>query len=65
MPALYWTGRAREQAGGAEAADLYSQILAEAPRSYYGMLAAGRLGRVREGGVAGRRSCCRPSLARR
>jgi peptidoglycan lytic transglycosylase len=52
MPALYWTGRAREQAG-ASAADLYNQILAEAPRSYYGMLAAGRLGRTREGGVAG------------
>jgi len=53
MPALYWTGRAREQAGGAGAADLYNQILAEAPRSYYGMLAAGRLGRAREGGVPG------------
>jgi soluble lytic murein transglycosylase len=53
MPALYWTGRAREQAGGAGAADLYNQILAEAPRSYYGMLAAGRLGRTREGGIAG------------
>lgn len=53
MPALYWTARAREQAGGTGAADLYNQILAEAPRSYYGMLAAGRLGRAREGGVAG------------
>ena len=53
LPALYWTGRAREQAGGAGAADLYNQILAEAPRSYYGMLAAGRLGRTREGGIAG------------
>jgi len=53
MPALYWTGRAREQAGGGEAAELYNQILAEAPRSYYGVLAAGRLGRAREGGVAG------------
>ena len=53
MPALYWTGRAREQAGGGEAAELYNQILSEAPRSYYGMLAAGRLGRAREGGVAG------------
>lgn len=52
MPALYWTGRAREQAG-ASAADLYNQILAAAPRSYYGMLAAGRLGRAREGGVSG------------
>jgi soluble lytic murein transglycosylase len=53
MPALYWSGRAREQAGGGGAAELYNQILAEAPRSYYGMLAAGRLGRAREGGVSG------------
>ena len=53
MPALYWSGRAREQAGGGGAADLYNQILAEAPRSYYGMLAAARLGRAREGGVSG------------
>jgi len=53
MPALYWTGRAREQVGTASATDLYNQILAEAPRSYYGMLAAGRLGRTREGGVSG------------
>ena len=52
QPALYWAGRAREQAGGGSAADLYTQILAEAPRSYYGMLAAARLGRVREGGVS-------------
>jgi soluble lytic murein transglycosylase len=53
MPALYWSARAREQTGGGGAADLYNQILAEAPRSYYGMLAAARLGRVREGGVSG------------
>ena len=53
LPALYWTGRAREQVGTASAAELYNQILAEAPRSYYGMLAAGRLGRTREGGVSG------------
>ncbi|MGH7343629.1 MAG: transglycosylase SLT domain-containing protein, partial [Candidatus Rokuibacteriota bacterium] len=52
QPALYWAGRAREQAGGGSAADLYTQILAEAPRSYYGMLAAARLGRVREAGVS-------------
>ncbi len=45
LPALYWAARAREQAGAAGAADLYGQILAEAPRSYYGMLAGGRLGR--------------------
>jgi len=53
MPAIYWTARAREQAGAAGAADLYNRILAEAPRSYYGMLAAARLGRAREGGVSG------------
>jgi peptidoglycan lytic transglycosylase len=53
LPALYWTGRAREQMGTAGATELYNQILAEAPRSYYGMLAAGRLGRTREGGVSG------------
>jgi len=52
LPALYWAGRTREQAGGANAAELYSQILAEAPRSYYGMLAVGRLGRTKEGGVS-------------
>jgi soluble lytic murein transglycosylase len=54
MPAIYWTARAREQAGTTGAADLYSRILAEAPRSYYGMLAGARLGRAHEGGVSGR-----------
>ena len=52
MPGLYWAGRAREQVGGAGAADLYNQILAEAPRSYYGLLAAGRIGRAKDGGVS-------------
>jgi soluble lytic murein transglycosylase len=52
MPALYWAARAREQAGGAGAADLYKQILVEAPRSYYGLLAAGRIGRGMDGGVS-------------
>ncbi len=52
MPALYWAGRTREQAGGGSAADLYTQILTEAPRSYYGMLAAARLGRVLQSGVS-------------
>jgi len=52
QPALYWAARAREQAGSGNATELYNQILAEAPRSYYGMLAAGRLGRVKEGGVS-------------
>jgi len=42
--ALYWTARAREQrVGAAAAAPLYRQVLAESPRSYYGMLAAARV----------------------
>ena len=42
--ALYWTGRAREQrSGAAAAAPLYRRVLAETPRSYYGLLAAGRV----------------------
>ena len=42
--ALYWTARAREQrAGAAAAAPLYRQVLTEAPRSYYGVLAAARV----------------------
>jgi soluble lytic murein transglycosylase len=49
-PALYWAGRAREQVGG-DATKLYARILAEAPRSYYGLLASARIGRAREGGV--------------
>jgi soluble lytic murein transglycosylase len=44
VQALYWTGRAREQRSGtAAAAPLYRRVLAEAPRSYYGLLAAGRV----------------------
>src|SRR5262249_5149377 len=39
--ALYWAGRAREQVGG-DAQKLYGRILAEAPRSYYGLLASAR-----------------------
>jgi soluble lytic murein transglycosylase len=45
VAALYWRGRALEAAGdeaGAEA--LYARVLAEAPRSYYGVLAAQRAG---------------------
>jgi soluble lytic murein transglycosylase len=42
-PGLYWAGRAREQSGG-NAARLYQQVLAEAPRTYYGVLATARLG---------------------
>jgi soluble lytic murein transglycosylase len=44
IPALYWRARALE--GGkddAQAEALYSTVLAEAPRSYYGMLAAQRV----------------------
>jgi soluble lytic murein transglycosylase len=44
--ALYWAGRAREQAAGRPAAErLYRQVAAEAPRGYYGVLAARRLAR--------------------
>jgi peptidoglycan lytic transglycosylase len=49
-PALYWAGRAREQVGG-DASKLYARILAEAPRSYYGLLASARIGRTKDGGV--------------
>jgi soluble lytic murein transglycosylase len=44
VPALYWAGRAREQTLGREAAErLYRRLVAEAPRSYYGLLAVRRL----------------------
>jgi len=45
LPALYWRARALEAVKdetGAEA--LYARVLAEAPRGYYGMLAAPRVG---------------------
>jgi soluble lytic murein transglycosylase len=43
-PALYWAGRAKEQTAGSEAAaTLYRRVLGEAPRSYYGLLAARRV----------------------
>lgn len=43
-PAAYWAGRARGQLGdGAEAARLFEDVRAEAPRGYYGILAAARL----------------------
>jgi soluble lytic murein transglycosylase len=42
--AIYWRARAIEQLTGAPAARrLYAQAVAEAPRGYYGMLAADRL----------------------
>ncbi|MGH7325736.1 MAG: transglycosylase SLT domain-containing protein [Candidatus Rokuibacteriota bacterium] len=44
LPALYWGGRATEQTtGAAAAASLYQRVLDEAPRSYYGLLAARRV----------------------
>ncbi len=43
MAALYWTGRASERLGEREAAQgRYRQILVEAPRTYYGVLAEAR-----------------------
>ena len=44
IKALYWTGRAREAVAGRGAAErFYQRATAEAPRSYYGMLAARRI----------------------
>ncbi|MBI2160048.1 MAG: transglycosylase SLT domain-containing protein [Candidatus Rokubacteria bacterium] len=43
LPALYWAGRARERQGDRAAAEgLFARVLAEAPRTYYGVLAAAR-----------------------
>jgi len=43
IKALYWTGRAREAMAGRVAAErFYQRVTSEAPRSYYGMLAARR-----------------------
>src|SRR5438034_5437866 len=42
--ALYWEGGARAAQGDGEVAErLFTQVLAEVPRSYYGVLAATRL----------------------
>jgi soluble lytic murein transglycosylase len=47
IPALYWAARAQEGMGGATtAAALYRRVLREAPRSYYGVLAARRVSPV-------------------
>jgi soluble lytic murein transglycosylase len=47
--ALYWRGRTVEQARDRAAAEpIYVKILGEAPRSYYGMLAARRVARAPE-----------------
>jgi len=44
VPALYWAGRTREQTTGRAAAEeAYRRVLTEAPRSYYGVLAAARV----------------------
>jgi soluble lytic murein transglycosylase len=49
-PALYWRARAIEQVRDRAAAEpIYAKVLAEAPRSYYGMLASRRIGRVPDG----------------
>ncbi|PYM06463.1 MAG: hypothetical protein DMD82_08645 [Candidatus Rokuibacteriota bacterium] len=43
IPATYWAGRAREELGSAaEATRFYERVLTEAPRGYYGVLAAAR-----------------------
>jgi soluble lytic murein transglycosylase len=45
VAALYWAGRMREQLHNGVAAELfYRKVLAEASRSYYGVLAARRVG---------------------
>ena len=45
---MYWIGRTHEQRGDAEgAARLFTSLVAEAPRSYYGVLAARRAPRAR------------------
>ena len=47
LAALYWTGRVREQLGErTEAGRSYREILMEAPRTYYGVLASGRASAV-------------------
>lgn len=44
LAALYWSGRARDRQGARETAQrLYQSLLDEAPRSYYGVLAAQRV----------------------
>jgi soluble lytic murein transglycosylase len=49
VAALYWRARAVDDVRGRAAAEpLYAKVLAEAPRSYYGMLAARRVGRAND-----------------
>ena len=48
LEALYWRARATEEGRNrAAAAPLYAQVVAEAPRSYYGHLALARTGAAR------------------
>jgi len=48
LPAAYWAGRSREELGEHEGARrLYTAVIKEAPRSYYGLLAARRVGAIR------------------
>ena len=50
VPALYWRARAVEHVRGrAPAEPIYAKVVTEAPRSYYGMLASRRIGRVANG----------------
>jgi soluble lytic murein transglycosylase len=45
LPALYWHARATDEGRTrAAAAALYAQVISEAPRSYYGLLALARAG---------------------
>ena len=47
VPALYWRGRAVEHTRDRAAAEpIYAKVVAEAPRSYYGMLAGRRVTRL-------------------
>jgi soluble lytic murein transglycosylase len=55
LPGLYWQARAVEDARGrAAAASLYAKVLAEAPRSYYGVLAQARAGEGADAAVPAR-----------
>jgi soluble lytic murein transglycosylase len=50
IASAYWAGRSKEAAGaGAEARRFYALVLKEAPRGYYGLLAARRTGSVSGG----------------
>ncbi len=60
LRALYWTGRAQEQMTGLAAAEpTYRRVLAEAPRSYYGVLAAHRVPTVGAPGPSATESAIR------